>query len=265
MQQHLIFIDIDGTLIHDDQTVSQYTKDTLARLQAAGHIVYIATGRMKPLAELVRAQLNPQIKLINSNGAMYELATKQYYHFLERPALADVVETVEQYQAPVRLFTKDQVYHNLDNLDNLNALSFLAKSLVKDSFHHFKNAAELDNRGIVNGLVAGVPIPTIKKIRLELASSPNLVVSSSSMENVELLPLDVSKASAVNAVQKFYKIPKERTIVFGNGENDIPMLEAAQVSVAMANSEKIVFDHASYQTLTNEADGVAVFLNEYFK
>lgn len=265
MQQHLVFIDIDGTLIHDNQTVSQKTKAMIAKLQAAGHIIYIATGRMKPLAEIVRNQINGQVKLINSNGAMYELADKQYYHFLDKPALIDVVDTIMHYQAPVRLFTADQVYHNLKNIDELNALSFLAKSLKVDDFHYFEKADELFKQGITNGLIAGVDLATIKAIRGTLESSPNLAVSSSSIENVELLPLDVSKASAVKAVQNFYRIPKERTIVFGNGENDIPMLKEGKISVAMANSEDMVFDYANYQTLTNNDDGVACFLKEYFK
>lgn len=265
MKPHLIFIDIDGTLIHDDQTVSARTKDVLEKLQAQGHIVYIATGRMRVHAELVRDMINREVNLINSNGAMYDLGPNQGIEYLGVEAVQQVINIVNENGVSVRLFTPDHVYHNVTEKRQLSVMSFAAKIMKRGAISYFKEFGEIDAKAVTNGIVAGGDPEMIELTRKILGALDTLDISSSAPENIELLPKGVNKATAVKHVQTYYQIGRENTLVFGNGENDISMLEAGDVSVAMQNSTPDVFEHAKYVTGTNEEDGVAEFLEKYFE
>lgn len=265
MKQHLIFIDIDGTLIHDDQTISPATINVLTQLQQQGHIVYIATGRMRLHAEGVRNLINQDVKLINSNGAMYDLGDQIGIEYLGVIAVKKVIEVVTKNNVSVRLFTANHVYHNVSDKHLLSVKTFAAKILRQGQISYFKNVGEIDAKQITNGLIAGTTPEKLAIVRKELQQIHDIDISSSDPSNIELLPKGVNKATAVKHVQTYYQIPASQTVVFGNGENDISMLEAGDVSVAMGNSQPNVFKHAKYVTETNEDDGVAKFLTTYFE
>src|SRR5699024_5575158 len=65
-------------------------------------------------------------------------------------------------------------------------------------------------------------------------------------------------------VAEAFHIPKNRIIAFGDGPNDLEMNEYAGVGVAMENAIDELKSLASHFTVTNEENGVAKFLNEYF-
>ena len=56
---------------------------------------------------------------------------------------------------------------------------------------------------------------------------------------------------------------EEETIAFGDGENDIPMLEIAGIGVAMGNAKQLVKDSADYVTLSVHEDGVSAALRHF--
>lgn len=265
MKPHLIFIDIDGTLIRDDQTLSPRTKAVLEEVQALGHIVYIATGRMRVHAELVRNMINQDVKLINSNGAMYDLGDELGIEHLGVEAVTQVVDIVKQEKVPVRLFTPEHVYHNVTDKRLLSVMSFAAKVMKRGAISYFDNVGEINAKEITNGLVAGGTPEQMNIVRKQLAALSTLDITSSDPSNVELLPKGVNKATGVKHVRSYYNIGREDTLVFGNGENDISMLEAGDISVAMENSTPVVFDHAKYITGSNADDGVAEFLSNFFE
>ena len=63
---------------------------------------------------------------------------------------------------------------------------------------------------------------------------------------------------------KYFGIEIESIIAFGDDYNDLSMLENCGIGVAMANASEMVKDAANEQTLSNEEDGVGVWLNQYF-
>lgn len=72
--------------------------------------------------------------------------------------------------------------------------------------------------------------------------------------------LNCSKGNALMIVSKYLNIPIENTIAIGNDKNDISMFEVAGLSVAVANASKDIKSKVDHITLSNDADGVAAFL-----
>ena len=62
----------------------------------------------------------------------------------------------------------------------------------------------------------------------------------------------------------YLDIPPEEIAAFGNAENDVDMMQFAGIGVAVANSPAHVQAAADYVTLSNDADGVAVFLEQLY-
>ena len=65
--------------------------------------------------------------------------------------------------------------------------------------------------------------------------------------------------------KKYLNVPMENTIAIGNDKNDISMFEVAGLSVAVSNAENDIKEIVKYVTLSNDEDGVAVFLETLIK
>ena len=90
-------------------------------------------------------------------------------------------------------------------------------------------------------------------------------VSASEHTNLELIPKHIDKANAVRELQAKTGIDAAHTIAFGDGLNDLGMLQAAGISVAVGNAVPEVKRVARYVTDTNVDDGVANFLTDFFE
>src|SRR5690606_41588100 len=68
-KQHLIALDLDGTLLKDDKTISTKTKATLEKAKKAGHAIMIATGRPYRSSSMYYQELGLTTPIVNFNGA----------------------------------------------------------------------------------------------------------------------------------------------------------------------------------------------------
>ena len=86
---------------------------------------------------------------------------------------------------------------------------------------------------------------------------PDIVVSSGIVNNIELNSEDAHEGAALLALCQHLNIDPSETIAFGDGLNDISMLRAAGIGIAMENAPQSIKDCADYITDTNDNDGVA--------
>ena len=97
--------------------------------------------------------------------------------------------------------------------------------------------------------------------RAEIAAAfPEILVTSSFRNNLELNAADADKGRALLALAQHLGIPAADTIAFGDSSNDLRMLRAAGTSVAMGNAAPEVRAVCGCVTDTNDHDGVAAFL-----
>ena len=82
---------------------------------------------------------------------------------------------------------------------------------------------------------------------------------------IELNSIHASKGTGLTALCRQLSIPMEQTLAIGDSQNDLSMLRAAGVSVAMGNALEAVRSVTDYQTVTNEEDGAARFLERFFQ
>ncbi|ABF36555.1 Hydrolase [Streptococcus pyogenes MGAS2096] len=78
MTKKLIAIDLDGTLLHHDNTISTYTQKTIKAVQDKGHHVIISTGRPYRMALDYYLQLNLKTPIITFNGALTHMPEQKW-------------------------------------------------------------------------------------------------------------------------------------------------------------------------------------------
>lgn len=82
---------------------------------------------------------------------------------------------------------------------------------------------------------------------------------------IEILPSGINKVNMLEYLVKKYDIAMEDLYVFGDGENDIKMLDYCQNSICPKNALKLPKMHARYQCLSSSEDGVAKYIDEFIK
>lgn len=78
MTKKIIAIDLDGTLLRYDSTISNYTKEVISKVQAKGHQVVISTGRPYRMALDYYLQLNLKTPMITFNGALTHMPEQKW-------------------------------------------------------------------------------------------------------------------------------------------------------------------------------------------
>ena len=95
------------------------------------------------------------------------------------------------------------------------------------------------------------------------ARFPELAVSASTWNNLELNSANAHKGLALQRFAEHLGLGLENCMAFGDGANDLTMIQAAGVGVAMSNACPEVLAAADYVTLSNDEDGVAAALAHF--
>lgn len=270
--RHLIALDLDGTLLSKNQTVSEHTKNVLQQAMDDGHIVVIATGRPHRSSIQHYDFLQLDTPMINFNGA-----------FIHHPYNNTWERTLHN------PFPKETALHILDACYELNVQNILAE--VKDNVYLERHDEQLMNIfQSASTLEKQMPF-SIGSVKQQLTEDPTSILIYPRAEHVaeltghlsdfhatmighrtwnapwhmvEIIKKGIHKAVGIKQVAEYYQIPRDRIIAFGDEDNDLEMIDYAGVGVAMGNAIDELKRVAKHVTLTNEEDGVRVFLEEYF-
>ena len=112
-----------------------------------------------------------------------------------------------------------------------------------------------------NKIVAELPDETIAK---EISDNVGCKLQCYRGERwYSFLPKGSGKTAAIEALSKISKISTDEIVSFGDDDNDIEMLKMCGQGIAVANAVKDVLDIADDITLSNDEDGVAIWLKEH--
>src|SRR5699024_2244975 len=158
---------------------------------------------------------------------------------------------------------RDDVY--LDRYDE-DIANFYGQNQVDDSFHIGELKKNLKNDP--TGMLLYPDIAQLDKLTDQLNDLQTDFVDhrnwGAPFHVIEVMNKAMNKREALIKVAEHYNIPKQRIIAFGDGGNDLEMIEYAGIGVAMEHALDELKSVARYSTLTNEENGVAKFLTEYF-
>lgn len=268
MNNKILFVDMDATLLRDDKTVSERNKEAIQKMLNAGHYIALATGRPVESGRVVARELGltrPGCYMVAFNGAvLYDCAADRA--LLKRSIPIDVVEGIFERAARAGIYV--QTYNNMDIITRKHTkeLDYYRK---KSGLSYKLSPNVLDMLEEEPQKVLLIDLKDEK--RLEKFQRDNLRWEKgkcnsffSCREYLEYCPLDTSKGTGVEYLTRMLNMPEESTIAVGDEQNDISMLEAAHVGIAMKNGIQEVKDAADYITeLDNNHDAIAEVIEKF--
>ncbi len=261
---YLIALDLDGTLLKDDKTISAFNKDMIKKAKAAGHIVCIATGRPFRSSSIYYEELELTTPIVNFNGAYVhhpkDHSWGTYHTTLDLDVVKEIITVAEEHKLHnVLAEIIDDVYFHYHDEKLIDVFSMghpdikigdLRKNLGEDVTSILIHAADED----------------VEKIRTYLSDVHAEVVDhrrwAAPWHVIEIIRAGMNKAIGLEKIASYYKIPTERIIAFGDEDNDLEMLKYAGHGVAMGNAIDKLKAVANKETLTNEEDGIAHYLQK---
>lgn len=241
----LVALDMDGTLLNEQSEISAENAEWIQRALDAGVTVSFSTGRGFVSALPFAEQLKLETPMITVNGG--EIWTKP--HVLhKRTELSPIYvqrlhELAQQYpEVWFWAYTTEDIY---------NKERWFDASKNYDSFHWLKFGYYTEDDRARELILA------------EVQSWGGLEITNSSLENIELNPLGISKASALKDLCEWMGIDMSQVVAAGDSLNDIAAIREAGLGVAMGNAQDAVKEAADVVTLTNQEHGVAELIKRY--
>lgn len=261
----LLAIDLDGTLLKNDKTISKVTYEAIQRARKKGVKVVLATGRpIKGISRYIEkldlldeddcsvafngaaVQFNKTGKLIYEQNMeiedikyLYKLSKELGVNIHALTPNECITPKISEYSLLEAEINKIPL--KVVDFDNLDPDTNIVKIMM------------IDKEEILSKTVEQLPEEVYEKYSV-LRSEPYFL---------EFLNKEVNKGQGVKKLAEGFGIKKEEVICIGDAGNDIHMIQYAGLGVAMENAMVEVKRIADYITLTNEEDGVAHIIEKF--
>ena len=268
----LITLDLDGTLLNLDGNCTDYAFDVLVRARNKGIIIILNSGR--PYYAMNQKILDlPYDYISTCNGqAIY---TKQGELVIEKePLSAEEIRTI------FNVASKHFCVANLDYETKILSgarLIFLPLAIIFNFLQSFRwvgkqrvqakqylfyssNCPLIEKNGKI---FFSSFYPILQQIEKEM-NKLGYVGFYTSKHWLEILHKDIDKGSALTSICEFLNIDLKDTVAFGDGENDIPMLETAGYAIVMGNGMDKTKEKADEIIGLHTDDAAAHYIEEHY-
>lgn len=248
------FFDVDGTLLsHKTKQVPQSARLALEKLKAVGIRCVVSTGRM--IREMDRLPMGGVTfdAYITMNGQLTLDENRQplYGMPLEGAVKDFALKLFHERKVPVILVEQDRLYLNFD-CQRVTDVQAAISSKVPPLGNY--EGADIFQACVY---VTGEEEQILQPIR------DNCEVTRWHPGGVDVIAKGGGKRMAVQRYLEENGIAPEEAIAFGDGENDMGMLDLAGIGVALGNAEAAVKQAADYVTADIDDDGVAKALKHF--
>lgn len=265
MKNKMLVLDIDGTLLTSQHTISEKTKEALKALTQRGVFVVLASGR--PTAGMVgllrELELNTaENYFISYNGA--HLNNTQQAELLFADQLSP--DTIHQFHAIAEKFNGALITYDTDRLivSHVNEWAELEARLNGMSIEVYSDITQF-SQPTPKMIIANADVQTKEALDFAIKQHGNDFQLSISMPFfLEITSKTVDKALTLKRLCDHLHIDIADVVTCGDGGNDITMIKAAGTGVAMGNASENVKVHADYITSSNDEDGIVEVIERFF-
>ena len=242
-----VILDLDGTLLHTDKTLSEYTLGVMQKCHDRGIAVMAATAR----PERSILQYHQQIgfdAMATMNGARVILPNTVLENgILLQSGIQILSKIIVIPDALISIETSDGIYANAE-IPEWNAT-------------YYKSFPNLPTQGtLYKILVSSANSALYDQIGNTLTNDVYFTVANGNL--VQIMSKNATKWKGIKAMLNALSIQKAETIYFGDDNDDIEPIRMCGTGVAVANGIEAVIDAADYVTESNDEDGGAHFIEE---
>ncbi len=263
----MIAMDMDGTLLTREGKIPPENLRAMRDALNMGVLPVIASGRFPENVSLILQEAGLNIPVIGTNGCeiMEEpMGRLLFEHFMDADAARAAAEMLNAHEAGFFLFSQKRVTTSRTEEHHHSELS-QEELLRQHGFYYGHGPADV--RAVLETGVYKFFVPKngrdLSALREELEQIPHLCVTSSSPNNIELMPEGVDKGTGIRELAGHLHIPLAQVMALGDQENDLPMLTCAGYGVAMGNAPEHVKQKARYVTARFDEFGVARAIEKF--
>ena len=264
-----VFLDMDGTLLRSDHTVSEDTIRKIRSLTSGGVQVVLVSARPinAVLPTFQHIGLPAGTPLITLNGSyVVESGVPILDVRIDLDTTARVTSEVRPYKATIAYYLQREWFSEVSDAWTDHEQKIMDVPVRVEPIDRM--IEEWSDRGIgPNKMMVMSEPDNINGIQTHLRAlfDGRLNVYPSKATYLEVMDSQGSKAGAVRFVSERMGLAPSEIIAMGDNYNDIGMIEFAGIGVAMGNAPDDIKVKADYVTETNNQDGVRKALEKYFR
>lgn len=261
----IFFFDLDGTLLNSEKIITPKTMEALRKFTDAGNHFCINTGRAIDSAKAVYNGLSLDFKgsfLCGSNGTeIYSVDEDRYVYKTGVPLelVPKILDLADEYGVHCHTYNETHIVsrHNGECMDYYRRV-IKTPLIVVDDVMEYLNAPP--SKMIAIELHDHDKQERFRKALYELTGG-SLTLLYSNPYYMEIFPAEAGKGNAVKRLADHLGISVKDTLAAGDEQNDISMIEAAGLGIAMVNGTDMVKEKADVVTSDdNNHDGLARFI-----
>jgi Cof subfamily protein (haloacid dehalogenase superfamily) len=263
----MIACDMDGTILNDQNVLSEITQFKVKEISKLGIKVLLATGRMVEAVEKHLKLLGTSSIVVADNGAVIKdiSSGKKYFEdYVDFNIAKAVLAFASQNEISIHFNCSDGTY-----AEHIGFLSSMFEDHLNIHIHKINSLNNLD-KNIISILL----ISDKKSLIFILEKINNLYKDKfdhvlipwfEDIWQLQFLPANTSKDNGVFKVAEMMNIKKSEIMSFGDSYNDINLIKQSGIGIAMDNAVDDLKHAADYITLSNKEDGVAYVLDMLIK
>ena len=264
----IIALDLDGTLTNSEKNITPRTFDALMKAQREGVRLVLASGR--PTFGI--AALANQLQLADYGGYVLSYNGGRIIDWCEKTVIFSQVvdqklvpilyDFAEKAQLPIVTYLPDAILASKNEGEYLAEEARINGMPIVVAPNFVEEAMQIAG-GSTKFLIPGEPELLIQlESEMKAALSEQMEVFRSAPFFLELPPKGIDKAQSLQRLLTHLGLERESLMAFGDGFNDLSMIQFAGQGVAMANAVEEVKSIADFVTTSNEEDGIAHALEQ---
>ena len=275
----LISLDLDGTLLNSDRHIPERNYQVLKEAKEKGVEIIISTGSpygLMPHEELRGMGIS---YAITANGsAIYEYETGKciYEKSIDTQTIIPILEFLLTKDMHMDMFMGGKGYCPSSTRQTVEKLAvpqsrkdYILKNnrMWLDDVIPYIKEHQLTMQKITMNFYPGEDGEMVdrEEVKLFLEAHENLKLVSGGWKNLEITRADANKGDALRWLCQHIGIDVADSVAFGDSLNDLDIIQAAGIGVAMKNAMPELIEAADYVTGTNNECGVAEYVEELIK
>jgi len=264
----LIVSDFDGTLSRTDETIAEETLAAIEEYKNSGGHFALCTGRMLVSILPIARELGLSGLVACFQGSVVadiESGNLVVDGYIPNSGAAEVCRTLEEMHAHVHVYDTECYYSNSDNeyLAHYERIVGVKAIMKTDE----PLSVFIENSGIrVRKLLILVDPSERDRIMnvLQEKYGKDYYVTCSAAFLLEVTNRNYSKATALAKIAEYYGLSLQQTIAVGDSLNDLPMIEAAGLGIAVNNAENTLKEKANVTLdASNDEDAIGEIIRKY--
>lgn len=259
-----VFSDIDGTLLNTSHKIPEKTREKIRKMNQKGYPFVLVSARMPKGMTAIRDELGKDNPMICYSGALVVDGNGDsiYSVALKKEEAMDLKKFIQEKAADVsvNIYSKDRwMAEDLKEfwVDQEMMITGVCAEEVS-----FDDASIYEE---VHKILCMGPAEQITDLEKTLVENfPGIRIYKSKDTYLEVMSMDASKSAAVHMLEKRFGIKKDEIIAFGDGHNDIDMIQYAGIGVAMKNASNEVKNAADLVADYNDNEGLRKILDLAF-